>query len=46
MPRGQASFSDLQQVAGVGPSKAAAIRSAFLLAHRLVQEVNGSEADT
>jgi len=36
----QASFSDLQQVPGVGPSKAAAIRSAFLLAQRLVRETN------
>jgi DNA repair protein RadC len=34
----QASFADLQQVPGVGPSKAAAIRSAFLLAQRLVRE--------
>jgi DNA repair protein RadC len=34
----QASFADLQQVAGVGPSKAAASRSAFLLAQRLVRE--------
>ena len=33
-----ASFADLQQVPGVGPSKAAAIRSAFLLAQRLVRE--------
>jgi hypothetical protein len=36
----QASFADLQQVPGVGPSKAAAIRSAFLLAQRLVRETN------
>ena len=34
----QASFEDLQQVPGVGPSKAAAIRSAFLLAQRLARE--------
>lgn len=34
----QASFADLQLVPGVGPSKAAAIRSAFLLAQRLVRE--------
>ncbi len=34
----QASFADLQEVPGVGPSKAAAIRSAFLLAQRLSQE--------
>ena len=36
----QASFADLQQVPGVGPSKAGAIRSAFLLAHRLVRETH------
>ncbi|MFM7102103.1 MAG: RadC family protein [Verrucomicrobiota bacterium] len=34
----QASFDDLRQVPGVGPSKAAAIRSAFLLAQRLARE--------
>jgi len=34
----QVSFTDLQEVPGVGPSKAAAIRSAFLLAQRLVRE--------
>ncbi len=34
----QASFADLQEVPGVGPSKAAAIRSAFLLAQRLSKE--------
>jgi len=34
----QASFDDLQQVPGVGKSKAAAIKSAFLLAQRLSKE--------
>ena len=35
----QASFEDLQCVKGIGKSKAAAIKSAFLLAQRLVREV-------
>ena len=34
----QASFDELQQVHGVGKSKAAAIKSAFLLAQRLSKE--------
>jgi DNA repair protein RadC len=34
----QASFDELQQVQGVGKSKAAAIKSAFLLAQRLSKE--------
>lgn len=34
----QASFDELQQVKGVGQSKAAAIKSAFLLAQRLSKE--------
>ncbi len=34
----QASFDELQQVKGVGKSKAAAIKSAFLLAQRLSKE--------
>lgn len=34
----QASFADLQQVPGGDPSRAAAIRSALLLAQRLVRE--------
>lgn len=37
-PLAQASFDDLQHVKGVGKSKAAAIKSAFLLAQRLAQE--------
>ena len=36
----QASFDELQQVKGVGQSKAAAIKSAFLLAQRLTQEAH------
>ena len=34
----QASFEDLQNVKGIGHSKAAAIKSAFLLAQRLTRE--------
>ena len=34
----QASFDELQQVKGIGKSKAAAIKSAFLLAQRLSKE--------
>lgn len=34
----QASFDDLRQVKGIGPSRAAAVRSAFLLAKRLARE--------
>jgi DNA repair protein RadC len=34
----QASFDDLQNVKGIGQSKAAAIKSAFLLAQRLARE--------
>jgi len=34
----QASFDDLQQVKGIGRSRAAAVRSAFLLAKRLARE--------
>jgi len=34
----QASFDELQQVKGIGKSKAAAIKSAFLLAQRLSRE--------
>ena len=34
----QASFAELQQVAGIGPSRSAAIRAAFLLAQRLSKE--------
>ena len=34
----QASFDELQEVQGVGKSKAAAIKSAFLLAQRLSKE--------
>ena len=37
-PLAQASFHELQQVKGVGKSKAAAIKSAFLLAQRLASE--------
>jgi DNA repair protein RadC len=37
-PLAQASFEELQQVKGVGKSKAAAIKSAFLLAQRLAKE--------
>ena len=37
-PLAQASFEELQQVKGVGRSKAAAIKSAFLLAQRLAKE--------
>ncbi len=37
-PLAQASFEELQQVRGVGKSKAAAIKSAFLLAQRLAKE--------
>lgn len=44
----QASFDELQQVKGVGQSKAAAIKSAFLLAQRLSRESlpQGSLLDT
>jgi DNA repair protein RadC len=35
----QASFDELQMVKGIGQSKAAAIKSAFLLAQRLTREV-------
>ena len=35
----QASFDELQHVKGIGKSKAAAIKSAFLLAQRLAKEV-------
>ena len=34
----QASFDELQQISGIGQSRAAAIRSAFLLAKRLSKE--------
>lgn len=34
----QASFDDLREVNGIGPSKAAAVRAAFLLAQRLSRE--------
>src|SRR5258708_7330060 len=37
----QASFDELQMVKGIGKSKAAAIKSAFLLAQRLSQESYG-----
>lgn len=37
-PLAQASFHELQQVKGIGKSKAAAIKSAFLLAQRLASE--------
>ncbi|PWU19896.1 MAG: hypothetical protein C5B50_05550 [Verrucomicrobia bacterium] len=37
----QASFDDLQAVKGIGKSKAAAIKSAFLLAQRLSRETYG-----
>ena len=37
-PLAQASFHELQQVKGVGRSRAAAIKSAFLLAQRLTRE--------
>jgi DNA repair protein RadC len=36
-----ASFDELREVPGVGPSKAAAIRSSFLLAQRLSRECYG-----
>ena len=44
----QASFDELQQVKGVGQSKAAAIKSAFLLAQRLSKEIfpEGTLLDT
>lgn len=44
----QASFDELRQVKGVGQSKAAAIKSAFLLAQRLAKEVypEGTLLDT
>jgi DNA repair protein RadC len=38
-PLAQASFDELQRVKGIGQSKAAAIKSAFLLAQRLSKEV-------
>lgn len=38
-PLAQASFDELQLVKGIGKSKAAAIKSAFLLAQRLSREV-------
>lgn len=37
-PLAQASFDELQMVKGIGKSKAAAIKSAFLLAQRLTRE--------
>ena len=37
-PLAQASFDELQQVKGIGKSRAAAIKSAFLLAQRLTRE--------
>lgn len=37
-PLARASFDELQQLQGIGKSKATAIRSAFLLAQRLSQE--------
>ena len=37
-PLAQASFDELQLVKGIGKSKAAAIKSAFLLAQRLTRE--------
>lgn len=37
-PLARASFDELQQLKGIGKAKAAAIRSAFLLAQRLSQE--------
>lgn len=37
-PLARASLDDLQQLKGIGKGKAAAIRSAFLLAQRLTQE--------
>jgi DNA repair protein RadC len=37
-PLAQASFHELQRVKGIGRSKAAAIKSAFLLAQRLAKE--------
>ena len=37
----QASFDELQSVKGIGKSKAAAIKSAFLLAQRLSRETYG-----
>lgn len=39
-PLARASLDDLQQLKGIGRSKAAAIRSAFLLAQRLTQEAH------
>ncbi len=39
-PLARASLEELQQLKGVGKSKATAIRSAFLLAQRLSQETN------
>lgn len=39
-PLARASLDDLQQLKGIGKSKAAAIRSAFLLAQRLTQEAH------
>ena len=44
----QASFDELRQVKGVGQSKAAAIKSAFLLAQRLSKEIfpEGTLLDT
>jgi len=38
-PLAQASFDELQLVKGIGKSKAAAIKSAFLLAQRLTREI-------
>lgn len=37
----QASFEDLRQVPGIGQSRAAAVRSAFLIAQRLARESYG-----
>jgi len=39
-PLARASLDDLQQLKGIGKGKAAAIRSAFLLAQRLTQEAH------
>jgi DNA repair protein RadC len=39
-PLARASLDDLQQLKGIGKGKAAAIRSAFLLAQRLTQETH------
>lgn len=39
-PIARASLDELQQLKGVGPARATAIRSAFLLAQRLSQEAN------